>query len=440
MKSLPAVTGIMILALTAGGVLAQDQGTNSQYISIPREQYQKLLEEHQLLLEQMKEMKAFKAKMEESVKQPTPQQVETDQALADLEKQVKDVKQIAKDSYPGSTKFMLTGYGAAGFVDQNNGGSRGFTATFNPIFLWKMSDRLLFEGELEAELEGHDTSLALEIAQISYLLNDYTTIGAGKFLTPMNWFVEYQHQAWINKLPDKPLAVYDGLLPEANLGFQVHGAVPVGSMKFTYAAYAGNAPELRIDAASVDPIDLGTLDFNNFDNVGNHVAAGGRIGFFPIPQLEVGYGLQYANVAPSGYGQTVNSWLQSPYLSYVRESTALKGIVNVKAQWVWSNVGSYAYVGEPAFSNNRNGGYAQIAYRPTRIENAVIRNLEAVFRYDKLNQVNTPAGVDETRYTVGLDYWIGPSTVVKAAYQFDRQSGPNAEPHDTLLLQMATGF
>jgi hypothetical protein len=220
----------------------------------------------------------------------------------------------------------------------------------------------------------------------------------------------------------------------------LRASVPVGSLKFTYSAYVGNAPELRTDPTIVDPTEVGTLEFDNFDNIGNHVAAGGRIGFFPIPQLEVGYGLQYANVAPSGYGSSVNSWLQSPYLSYVRESAALKGTVNVKAQWVWSNVGNYTYVGAPGFNNNRNGGYAQIAYRPARVDNAIIKNLEAVFRYDMLNQVNTPTGVDETRYTVGLNYWLGPSTVVKAAYQFDRQTGPNADPHDALLLQMATGF
>jgi hypothetical protein len=353
---------------------------------------------------------------------------------------------MAKDSFPGSTKFLLTGYGSAGFTFQNHGGDKLFSATFNPIFLWKMSDRLLFEGELEAELEGHETHTALEMAQISYLLNDYMTLGGGKFLNPMNYFVERQHMAWVNKLPDKPLAVYDSLLPETEVGFQLRGGVPVGPTKFGYAFYVANAPELNVDTATVAASDLGTLEFNNFDNVGKHVAVGGRVGFLPMPELEIGYGFQYSDVAPPGNGASVKALLQSVDFSYIRDSARLKGILNLKAQWVWSRIGDFAYdpdgaLGGPfPFRNHRDGGYAQIAYRPSRVGNPFLKNLEPVFRYDVLNQAGTQTGVDERRYTVGLNYWLGPSTVVKAAYEFDHQSGVNAEAHDEVLLQFATGF
>lgn len=444
MKLIQVISGACMLAATTILVSAQDQGTNKDVVTIPKAQYQKMLDEHQKLLEEMKEMKAFKARMEESMKKVAPQ-AETDQALNDLEKEVKVVKQMAKDSFPGTTKMLLTGYGSAGFTAQDHGGGNSFSATFNPIFLWKMSDRLLFEGELEAELEGHDTSLALEMAQISYVMNDYLTLGAGKFLNPMNFFVERQHMAWVNKLPDKPLAVYDGLLSEAVVGAQLRGGVPLGPTKLGYAFYVANAPELQTDSSSVSATDLGTFEFDNFDNVGKHVAVGGRVGFLPIPELEVGYGFQVSSVDPPG-GDSVNSLMQSVDLSYVRESSRLKGIVNLKAQWVWSHVDKFAYdpdgaIGGPfSFNNNRDGGYVQLAYRPSRVENAVIKNLEPVFRYDMLNQVHTPSGFDEQRYTIGLNYWLSPSAVIKAAYQFDHQTGPNAERHNAVFLQFATGF
>jgi mono/diheme cytochrome c family protein len=377
-----------------------------------------------------------------------PQKAETDQvqALDDLGQEIKQLKQMAKESFPGASKFLLTGYGSAGFTAQNNGGDKFFSATFNPILLWKMSDRLLFEGELEAELENHDTHLALELAQISYVLNDYMTLGAGKFLSPMNYFVERQHMAWVNKLPDKPLAVYDGLLPEASVGFQIRGGVPVGVTKFGYALYVANAPELRMDTNSVSATDLGTLEFDNFDNIGKHVAVGGRVGFFPIPELEIGYGIQYADVTPPDSPNHVNALLQSADLSYVRDSAALKGIVNLKFQWVWSRVDRFSYdpdgaVGGPfPFKNSRNGGYAQVAYRPSRLENWFIKNLESVVRYDMLNQAGTQTGVDERRLTLGLNYWLAPSTVLKVAYELDHQRGSNADRHDAFLLQFAIGF
>ena len=443
MKLGKSLLGVCILA-AAAGTLAQAQEGNKEVITIPKEQYQKMLkvlEEHDKLAEEMKEMKAFKARMEESQKKATAQQAETDQAIDDLEKQGKVVKQMAKDSFPGSTKFLMTGYGSAGFISQNNDGARQFGASFNPLFLWKVSDRLLFEGEFEAQLEGHETSLALEIAQTSYLLNDYVTLGAGKFLNPMNYFVERQHMGWVNKLPNKPLSVYDGLLAETEVGFQVRGGVPVGTSKLGYSFFVANAPELRSSTNSADAAELGTLEFNNFDNTDKHVAVGGRVGLSPLPELEFGYGFQVSDVAPSGTHGDVTALLQSADLSYVRDSARLKGVFNLKAQWVWSHIDNFTY--DPpgtGFKNNRNGGYAQVAYRPSRVANDFIKNLEAVFRYDLLNQANTPTGVDETRYTVGLNYWLGPTTVFKTAYEFDEQSGSNAEHHNAVLVQFVTGF
>ena len=444
MKTQKTIIAVCLFAAAATVTFAQEQ-TNKEVVTIPKEQYQKMLEEHQKLIEEMKEMKAFKAKFEESQKKIITQQAETDQSLDELDKGVKAAKQMAKESFPGSTKTLLTGYGSAGFISQDHGGEKKFGATFNPIFLWKLNDRLLFEGELEAELEGRDTHIALELAQISYVLNDYMTIGAGKFLNPMDYFVERQHLAWVNKFPDKPLAVYDGLLPETEVGFQIRGGIPVGPTKFGYAFYLANANALNADTNSVAPGDLGTLEYNNFDNVGKHIAVGGRVGFFPIPELELGYGFQFANVAPP-HSRDVNSLIQSVDLSYVRDSERLKGIINFKAQWVWSHVDRFTYdsggtIGGPfKFNNNRNGGYVQLAYRPSRVSNLFIKNLEPVFRYDMLNQAKTPTGTDESRYSIGLNYWLGPSSVFKLAYEIDHQSGPNADRHNALLLQFATGF
>src|SRR5207247_6160723 len=98
--------------------------------------------------------------------------------------------------------------------------------------------------EIEVELGGTEASFALEMAHLSYIANDYLTLSAGKFLNPVDYFVERQHMAWVNKLPDKPLAVYDGLLPEGLLGIQARGGVPIGPMKFGYDFYVANAPSL----------------------------------------------------------------------------------------------------------------------------------------------------------------------------------------------------
>src|SRR6266699_3315993 len=375
MRPLTALIAVCAIATAVSTARAQDQTNTDKFVS--KEDYLKLKEDHGKLKQELDALKsqmqeflkktappeseAVKAQLQDLQKKAAAQQAETDQALDDLDKQVQAAKQMAKNSFPGATKMLLAGYGSATFTSTTTGYGPSqppaetpapddrpwhnfFTATFNPIFLWKVSDRLLFEGEIEVELGGTEASFALEMAHLSYIANDYLTVSAGKFLNPMDYFVERQHMAWVNKLPDKPLAVYDGLLPEAEVGLQVRGAIPVGQTKVGYALYAANAPELNVDPNSIGATDLGTLEFNNFDNAGKHVAIGGRLGFLPIPEFEIGYGLQYSDVAPPGNGGSVKALLQSADMSYVRESTVLKGIINLKAQWVWSHIDKFTYV------------------------------------------------------------------------------------------------
>jgi hypothetical protein len=68
-----------------------------------------------------------------------------------------------------------------------------------------------------------------------------------------------------------------------------------------------------------------------------------------------------------------------------------------------------------------------------------LSNLEAVVRYDVINQKKTPVGFDEHRWTVGLNYWLTPSTVTKIAYEWDRQHG-GGENGGAFMLQFALGF
>ncbi len=432
--------------------MAQDTASSppsSDYVS--RAEYDKLKAEHEAMKQ---ELEALKAQIGQLAKGSMPagaatsaegKQVVTGappQAATDeLRQEIDTLKTQVKETFPGSTKFLLAGYGTAGFTARS-GEDPFFDASFNALFLYKLTDRLFFEGEMELEFEDGATTINLEVAQASYLLNDYMTIGVGRFLNPMDFFVERQHMNWVNKLPDKPLAVYDGLLPESQLGAQLRGVIPIGPTKLEYVAFVANA--LGLITAPDDFSELGMLDFPNTSNVGGHVAVGGHVGFIPIPQLEVGYGIQRSKVGPRDHA--VENVLQSADFNYVRDSTLLKGLINFRAQWVWSHVGHFVYdpdgeqgFGPLSFNNNRNGGYVQMAYRPTHIDNDIIKNLEAVARYDRLNQLHTPVGFDEQRFTLGLNYWLTPSAVVKVAYELDDKNG-GARDQDAFMMQMAVGF
>jgi hypothetical protein len=437
--------------------VAQDAtAPSSDYVS--RAEYDKLKAEHEAMKKELEMLKTAVQQMANGTVPAAPaegparaerpgegkQVVTTAPAQAatdELRQEVETLKTQVKETFPGTTKFLLAGYGTAGFTARS-GEDPFFDASFNALFLYKMTDRLFFEGEMELEFENNDTTLNLEVAQASYLLNDYMTIGVGRFLNPMDFFVERQHMNWVNKLPDKPLAVYDGLFPESQLGAQLRGVIPIGPTKIEYVGFVANAPDLI--TSFDDPAAVGMLSFPNTANFGGHVAVGGHIGFIPIPELEIGYGIQRSKVGPRDHA--VENILQSVDFNYVRDSTLLKGLLNFRAQWGWSHIGHFVYdpdgeagFGPLDFNNNRNGGYVQLAYRPTHINNDYLKNFEPVLRYDRLNQLHTPVGFDEQRWTLGINYWVTPSAVIKTAYEFDDKNG-GARDQDALMLQVAVGF
>ncbi len=426
------------LSVGKGGNGATEAGQ-----SVPTSQTAKWAELEKDNLRLREDVQGLKTEAQQARDSAAAQAQETREALDDLERDLTATKKMAKDAYPGSTKMLIGGYGTAAYhpiPDHAGNFHNYFTAAFNPLMLWKISDRILFEGEIELELDGTKTTLNLEVAQVSYLLNDYMTLGAGRFLNPSNFFVERQHMGWVNRLPDKPLAVYDGLLPESMLGMQVRGGIPAGRMRIEYAAFVANPPTLN----TTDSAAYGHVEFDDLNNRNDHMSFGGRVGILPVHSVEIGYGVQYSAIWPDSL--PANMLLQSVDFNHTMESPAIKGLVNLRAQWVWQQVDRKVYdpagtlgFGPKDFKNNRDGGYVSLSYRPQRLKNEVIRNLEGVARFDLFNQRQTPVGYDEWRYAFGLDYWIYQNEVVKLAYEIDRQNGVG---HDGKSVhgEFITGF
>src|SRR6201993_5261880 len=380
-------------------------------------------------------------------KQGAPQQRTAEsQVTGDMHKEVvaEPAPSLAQleASLLGTTKFLLAGW-AEGMYEQRNGQASTFSASFNPLFLWELTPKILFDGRLEIEPSGGGTNVNLVNAQISYLLNDYVAFGAGEFFSPSNVFVERFEPQWINKLPDRPIGIYHGVLPNISVGAQVRGGFPIGPTRANYAFYVSNGPVLN----TFDARTAGTLDFNSYTDNNDNKAVGGRVGFLPIPGAEVGYGFETSN--PGFQGTTfsrVQALVQSVDLEITRDSDLLKGRINLFAQYAWQKVDHAVYdpdgslgFGPLPLTAKRDGGYAEIAYRPAKLDIDFLRNLEIVFRWDHLSA--QPSGLgdpSETRWTIGLDYWLSPSTVIKAAYEWDKTNG---EPNkNALLLQAAMGF
>lgn len=175
------------LLLAAVSPVVRDQGATGEYVS--RKEYEELKTELREMKEELASLKKEKrAESTEKAKEP---------AAADMHKEVVAPAVEPEEPSFGTTKFHIAGFGVGRF-EARNGSLSDFAATFNPIFLWELSPKLLFEGRLEIEASGSGANLQLEYAQLSYLLNDYITLGAGIFLSPSNVFVERFEALWIN--------------------------------------------------------------------------------------------------------------------------------------------------------------------------------------------------------------------------------------------------
>lgn len=355
--------------------------------------------------------------------------------------EVKRLREEVKALKPGLTNFLLSGYSFTEFRNEERGSST-FNASLNPLFLWKLGDKLLFEGELELELEDNETELELEYAQVAYFLNDYVALGAGKFLAPFGIFPERLHPAWINKLPTAPPAFsHDGLAPISQIGAQVRGGVPLGAVaRANYALYVSNGPRLVTEGE-----EAGMLMFENVADNNPGKAVGGRIGILPLPGLELGGSFLWGRADPKGVGRTVDARLWALDLSYTREVEALGGQIDLRSEYVRQDIDRLTFVVDDMpfdFDNKKWSVYAQVAYRPSLLDTPVLRDLEFVYRFSFLDwPTGAPAMEmsDWTQHTVGLNYWITPSAVLKAGYEFnDREL--RGTSLDLFIMQLAWGF
>jgi len=429
-----AVLGCLAMATAAS---AATDSVPEGYVS--RNEYEAL---KQQVVEMQKALRALKAdKPVATTSASESKSGSTASAVQALSQEVTDLRSVVEETKPGTTKFHIAGSASASFIAPQHGPAN-FSATFAPVFLWQLSDKLMFEGETEMELAEDGTTLVnLEYAHLSYALNDYMTIGAGKFLSPMNIFVERYEPNWINKLPDTPLAIYDGILPETNLGLQIRGAVPVGPVRFNYALFASNTPRVLSGSAE----EAGQLQFDNFSSLNNAKEVGGRIGFLPFPWLELGYGMQTGHVTDVNATGNPRSTQQSVDMEIHHNSDLLKGNLTLLAQYAWSDTGKLTYdpnaadFGPLTYSNHRNGGYVQASYRPRELSDTLNR-MEFIVRADEANMPNNePGGFDEKRLTFGIDYWVTSSAVLKAAYEIDRRNH-NEPNQNAVLLQFAVGL
>jgi hypothetical protein len=413
-QSIWAIYAVVFCALASAH--AQDNPTTQP---VSRQEFEQLKQDNAEMKKQLADVK----------KQQADQSVNADQDAQDIDKRFNAlVNQVGK-SVPGLEGLAVVGDANIGFQTQKATHST-FFADLSPLILWQPPDsHFLVESAFDlgiggADVNSENTTVSLELADISYDVCDYLTIGGGLFTVPFGQYHNHFDPPWIDKFPDDPLA-FDAIAPISEVGFFAKGAIPSGTTRWTYDVYAANGPNLITN----DPGAAGQLNFDDFTDLNNNKAFGGRIGFLPFADMELGYSLQYSQPQPSGF-QKVRAFLQAADFHYKPTIDSLRGQFDLSAEWIWSNLSSATYdptgslgFGPARFNNYRQGGYVSLGYRPTESPNKIISSLEFLVRYDSLQSaINSPGGEHESRVTFGLDYWVTSYCVVKAAYELDHKN------------------
>ncbi len=366
---------------------------------------------------------------------------DTESRIANLESQIEALREDVKSNNLDTlSKLHMAGYANVDAIAGSDRQEDGFTAArFAPIFHFQFSDRVLFEGELEIETNADgETEIAAEYATIDLMLNDYMALVAGKFLSPIGQFRQNVHPSWINKLPTAPVGFgHGGAAPLSDLGVQLRGGIPLsGSMRANYALFTSNGPTLVVDGATGE-LELETGAASS--NADGNFVYGGRVGFLPVPALELGLSGALGKVGVAEGHAVSELAAGEPDRDYtVLGADAVYNLDTLQLrgefiqQTVGSEAGSTIADGEVTGELDFTAWYAQAAYRLPDTK------WEGVARIGDLDTPNDDA--NRSQWSVGVNYLFANNVIIKAAYTVDDYDDNAIDDDERFNVQLAYGF
>ena len=375
---------------------------------------------------------------------------ETQKKVAETQKQVAATQQTAADAAAKAAavtgpdakqNFMIVGDAEVQFGKTEGQHSAFVQTDFAPIFLFRATDKVLFEVGFDIMLQNgttgtHDSgstaSLGLSFATLDYLFNDYVTVVAGDMLLPLGTYSE-RGAGWLNKIPDSPLA--RDVLPGSGVGLQLRGALPIGTagQALTYAVYGANGPSSSDGTAAHDQLDLGgnvgfTAD-SKAANLHGSPSAGGRVGwFFP---WQAHWDVELGVSGQAGAWNDADNKLWSAFVFdgalHLSPNFEIKGeYVNT---WVeTTDRGTFT----------PRGWWVQAGYKLAglQLELPLINSTELISRYD--TKRDDVLGMRTERTTVGYVYYITNTLWFEGDYEFLNSNDPAAK--NNFVFQLSYGF
>lgn len=293
---------------------------------------------------------------------------------------------------------------------------------FNVIIGANIGDKIASEVLLEYEHCGDETEVRYGL--IDYKIADSAILRFGKFLLPIGKFNEYFYPEYINKLPDRPMGLYQ-IVPTvwSEVGAQLRGRYELPSeQSVNYAFYVVNGLEqpANSDGSVGEGGSIRSIRSNHRDRNNGDKAYGGRMGFEPTKELEVGF--SYYTGAYTIDGKQ-NISIMDFDAEYKKDDLTLRG------EYVWANQDT------SGSDLKKDGFYAEAAYRLTR-------RFEPVARYGQAD-LDDGSGHDIQRSAIGLVFYpnpeLHPMFNFKISQSFIHDDGAGDREHE-FVAQCVIGF
>lgn len=364
------------------------------------------------------------------------QEAATKEEVREVRQEVADVSATHSEWKNADSVVHLAGYGDVTYSDGDNAAGGFSGARFNPIFHYQYKDLVMLEGELEFEIENDGgTGTALEYLTADLLVNDYLTLLAGRFLSPIGQFRQNLHPSWINKLPTAPPGFgHDGAAPLSDVGLQARGGFPIGNPMFAnYAVYVANGPVLEFEE---EPAGSGLVELHALEAEGrtsnddDELVIGGRFGLLPVPGLEIG--LSAATGKVNGENPVTGMLdVNRDYDVFGADFAWKWDNLGLRGEYISQEVGANAASVDPS-SFEWKAWYAQAAYRfaPTK--------WEGVVRYTDFDSPHPDD--DQKQWALGINYLFAPNAMAKLGYNFNDGEAGAPTDDDRFQVQFAYGF
>jgi hypothetical protein len=359
------------------------------------------------------------------------------------------------------TPLMISGALAVGYSKIQGIPGGFYYGEFSPDFFVKLNDWIVLEAEAAL---GSENSPSATFLQADFLVNDWLTIVAGRFVAPIGFFNERLNNPWINKLPadapgSAPLPWMQVLPAMSLMGVQARGAFYLGAspLKMEYAAYVSNGLNVTPATPNAPTADeVANLEnmTDTFAIISNNKAFGGRLGlWWPEVGLEGGLSGMYSGdylAVDSDYSMAL--WAID--LNYHKGNWDARfeyGSTYQQAPPTVVNANTMATI--PQGNIRREGLYGQVAYRPWDARNKYLQRTEYVYRFSwadfhginasalDLSSYDTPIDAPIRRYQneFGINYYFYQRMELKCAYQINTEPG-NPQRDNQFMTELAWGW